>query len=349
MLWNYGSSFRLALPVLLFFVPTASAQMDLPFTVGIVEANGNLVPVATFDGAGWSSPWPVDLALDETTPSWPHLPEEWNRGGGSLRNWTLWFENPGPSSENSQLPWEWVTRLSPGRTALTANGFVESKPLCSKNLALATDAGDLRSSLIQRKNSCPDPKRGIATTAESPPGLVERLDLEGEDSRRIAARVQDIFNVLESQELDRVARMYGTVEGQLRYTGQWLDAGRRNEIPLRAKAAFRIREADAAIYYVEIVRDYRSASTSAVTCPGYSYLRTWVLDNDTDLVWFDQDFGMFDCDMKGASNDTPLVLWRDTTGVHLLVRRLGWESEDYLILTIDNGTVSERTYMSFRR
>ncbi len=125
---NVAVSFWLVLPVFLFFAPAGSAQTGSAFTVGIVEANGNLVPVATFDGSGWSNPWPVDLALDENAPSWPDLPEDWNRGGGSLRDWTLWVDTPGPSPEDSRRPWEWATRLLPGRTAFVAGGLVESEP-----------------------------------------------------------------------------------------------------------------------------------------------------------------------------------------------------------------------------
>ena len=88
-----------------------------PFAVGIVEANGNLVPVATFNGVYWSSP---DLVRD------------WKRGGESLGEWTLWYENPGPSPEDPSRAWRWIDRLSPARIGIGTTGLVGSEMLCSR-------------------------------------------------------------------------------------------------------------------------------------------------------------------------------------------------------------------------
>ncbi len=144
--------------------------------------------------------------------------------------------------------------------------------------------------------------------------------------------------------------MHGIVDGRLQYRGQWLDASRRNAIPLRVRNAFRIREANTSIYYLEIYRDYRSASSPGVSCPGYSYLPTWVLSNaDAEFISIEQEFRLIDCDGKTDWSDTPLVFWKQAIGIDLLVRRLGFESEEYLILTIEDGAITERTEMSFRR
>ncbi len=335
--------------VLLSVLPTVSAQMNSAFAVGIVEAGGNLVPVATFDGTIWSNPWPADFVLGDDAPSWPDLPESWNPAGVALRDWTLWFENTGATSEDTRPAWDWVSRLSPQRKALVAGGLVMSEAQCSLNLALFTDAGDLRDSLI-RPGNCPDAKRGVATTGTIPPRLVERLDPDSDAVRKIAAKVRNGFDGIESRAVERWAREYGTTEGRLRYTGQWLDAGRRNAIPLQVKKAFRIREAAASIYYLEIVRDYGGTASATVSCPGYSYLRTWILvDESEELVSLEQNFSMPDCDMKGASFDIPIVFWKLSSGIDVLVERGGWESQDYLILTIDEGAIAERTEMRFRR
>ena len=85
------------------------------------------------------------------------LPEDWNRGGRSLRAWTLWVENPGPTREDGRRPWEWPTQLSLGRTVLVGRGLVVSELKCSKNLALATDDGDRGASLIPCNSCCPEP------------------------------------------------------------------------------------------------------------------------------------------------------------------------------------------------
>lgn len=302
-----------------------------PFAVGIVEANGNLVPVATFNGVYWSSP---DLVRD------------WKRGGESLGEWTLWYENPGPSPEDPSRAWRWIDRLSPARIGIGTTGLVGSEMLCSRNLALATDAGDHRKSLIECDNCCPEPKRGIATTAKSPPGLVEGLDPKGEDRRRITAKVRDTFNELENQAFERTHSSYGTVDGQLTYMELWRDVEKRQQIPLRVRSISRIQEANSALYYLELIRDF--PIRPKVCFPANSFLRAWVRDTGDELVWITQSFRLSDADMKGAQFDTPIVFWRRRNVVDLLARRTGWESERYLILTIKNDGVDESALMSFR-
>ena len=303
-------------------------QKRSPFTVGIVEANGNLVPVATFNGWSWSSP---DLVRD------------WKRGGESLGEWTLWYENPGPSPK---YPWMWTDRLSPVRIGIATTGLVGSEMLCSRNLALATDAGDRRKSLIECDHCCPDPKRGIATTAESSPGLVERLEPKGEASRRMTAMVLDTFNELENQAFERTPYSYGTVEGKLTYMEPWRDVEKRQKIPLGVRRILRIQEANSTLYYLELIRDF--PIRPEVYFPANSFLQAWVRNTGDELVWITQSLSLTNADMKGNPSDTPIVFWRRGDVVALLVRRTGWESEDYLILTIKNDGVDESASMSFR-
>ena len=123
------------------------------------------------------------------------------------------------------------------------------------------------------------------------------MELAGQESRNIAARVRGAFDELEDQAIEQDVRSQGTVDGRLRYTGQRLDAGRHATIPLRVRNAFRLQEPNGSIYYLEILRDYGAASSPGVSCPGLSYLRTWVRTNaDAGLVSIEQQFRLIDCD-----------------------------------------------------
>lgn len=335
----------LLFPVLFFFTSAASAQPDAPFTVGIVQPGGLLVPVATFDGMDWSSPWPYDAVFDEETPSWPDLPEDWNRGGGSLADWTLWFERSLPSSQERLYGYDWADQLLPAQTTFSPTALVETSKWCAMNIALATNLGDRRS---HERDSCFSSRKGVATTAEFPPEKVERLDPQGENSQEILAGIEDIFNVIESESVEQQAAIprEGTDKEQL-WSGQWLDADRRNEIPLEVREAFRIREANATIYYMEIVRPYQARWMKG--CPTYSQLRTWVLVNndDEDLILLKQDFVMTWCDGMSARWNTPLVFWRHAASIDLLVRQRAYEGESYFILRISNGAATELTHVGW--
>ena len=113
------------------------------------------------------------------------------------------------------------------------------------------------------------------------------------------------------------------------------------------REAFRIREANATIYYMEIVRPYQARWMKG--CPTYSQLRTWVLVNndDEDLILLKKDFVMTACDGKAARWNTPIVLWRHAAGIDLLVRQRGYEGESYFILRIANGAATELTHVGW--
>jgi hypothetical protein len=326
------------LAALLYPSAVTGAQTQLPFSVGIVEASGNVVPVAAFDGETWSNSWPADLAVEDA----PELPPD-------LVEWTLWYQNPGKIAEDSRLSYDWTDRLQPACRRIRATGLIESVTNCSRNLALDTDAGG-QPDLIGCLYCCALPNMGIATTAEVPPSEIERLDPQSDDSERILALLLPTFDVLETDVVERGTE-HGVIDGLLRFSGQPLDPVRRRSVPLRLNKAFRIsQDDDAAMYYVEIVRYYGTMATPAVPCPGYSYLRGWVRTGtarDMDIV--DQDFGLWDCDLKSAVFDTPLVYWPHAAGIDLLVRRHIWESEEYLVLTLEDDMVLTRTDMRFRR
>ena len=320
------------------------------FTVGIVEANGNLVPVATFDGSDWSSPWPLDLALDQNLPEWPDVPTEWHRGGGSLRDWTLWFENLGPSPSHDHYSLDWPSEMIPSNTALVANGFLISNMHCSQNFALSTNAPDLTALLLKGRSRCSEPKMGVATNSDNPPELVERLDLHSDLVHMIITHLTDTFDSLESEAVSVRSQEMGVTDGQLNEFGHWTDLKRRQELALSVKHAFRIQAHDASFYYFEIVRSYRNIERyKRSLCPGYSLLRIWVREAENgEFISIQDRLSILDCDWKTFTSDTPMVYWNQQDRVDLLVRRRAWESEYFAILTIENGILSERSEVFFR-
>ena len=127
-----------------------------------------------------------------------------------------------------------------------------------------------------------------------------------------------------------------------------MDSRRRQAVPLRVRRAFRAGEADSTVYYAEIERSYRVDSTDPSFCPGSSLLKSRVRSSTgTGLTSINDKILLLDCDEKIGSYDTPVAYWEHRTGVDLLVRRLGWESEHFTILTIDDGGLTEQTEVFF--
>ena len=324
------------------FVSKPGPEPSPPFKVGIVEANGNLVPVATFDGEDWSH---IDLA------------EDWRNGTRvkSTGEWTLWYENPGPSPESPHRALSWIDRLSSVRIEIATTGVIASEPRCNHGdriFAMATDAGDRSKSLIECDYCCPEPKRGFATTSNSPPDRVTRLDPESEDGRRIAAQILDTFNELENKALegtpyyefdDKTFECIDTDKTLAEHLEPRLSAEKRFRLPLRFDKVFRIQGINTTYYYIEVNRSYydqlREECNEGMT--GYSLLQGWVLATADELVWLTQSFALTDPDMKGQQFDRPILFWRRGNVVDVLVNRSHWDGGWYIILTIDDDTVNE--------
>ena len=240
---------------------------------------------------------------------------------------------------------------------------VDSMATCLEGtaLVLATDAEDRsKSLLIDCDYCCPKPKRGIATTAESPPHLAERVDPESESGRRVLARITDTFNELEQKELEGIRHYKITFDAKTgesitHYSGKTLaehmdsllSAEKRKRLPFHPylKDIFRVEGINAAYYYIEVSRSYYPHFKSDYW--GYGEFQGWVRFDDDEPVWLTQHFLMTDPDSKEGDSVRPIVFWRHGNAIDVLFRRSYWEGGDHLILRIDNDTVKELVGVGF--
>ena len=316
------------------FVSKPGPEPSPPFKVGIVQANGNLVPLVTFDGEDWSR---VDLA------------EDWRSGRRvqSTGEWTLWYESSDPGSP----------QLFPASIEIATTGLIATEPRCNygdRIFALATDAGDLRESLVTCKNCCPEPKRGIATTSKSPPDRVARLDPENEDDRRVAAQILDIFNELENKEFERTRHEYDDKTGKFISTGKTiaehvdprLSSEKRIRLPFAFDDTIRVEGINTTYYYIEVTRGYYEQLKEEF--PYAAFLQGWVRATADELVWMTQRFELTEMEQKDISYDTPILFWGHGDVVDVLFERSQWGSGYYGILRIDNDTVNELIRVGFR-
>ena len=319
------------------FVSKPAPKLLPAFTVGIVEANGNLVPIAAFNGRDWSH---IDLA------------EDWINGEQvkSTGEWTLWYERSDPDSP----------QLSPASIEIATTGLIATEPRCNPRMfVLATDAGNLRESLVTCKYCCPEPKRGIATTSKSRPDLVASLDTEGAAGRSIEARqikawILETFNDLEKKRFAQTHYAYDDKADDFINTGKTfaeyleprLSAEKRRGLPLELYASSRIQGAHATYYYFEVKRDYYEHLRQEF--PAAAYLQGWVRASGDEMVWLTQKFAVTDPDPKEISWDDPILFWRHGNAIDVLSKRSQWESGYYGILRIENDTVNQVTGAGFR-
>ena len=94
--------------LLAFVVPIAAGQVAADnFIVGVLRANGIIIPFARHDGPHWANSWP-EPADRPTAPPAPleQIPREWLSDSGLASNWRLWRKwtpiigQPGSRLEN---------------------------------------------------------------------------------------------------------------------------------------------------------------------------------------------------------------------------------------------------------
>ena len=271
------------------------------------------------------------------------LVEDWTSGKRvkSTGEWTLWYENPGPSPESPHKALAWIDRLSPVRIEIATTGLIASETRCTgRTFVMATDVGDRSKSLIECDYCCPEPKRGIATTSETPPNLVERLDPEGEDTRRIATQILETFNELENYALHGIPIDIGRTIAD--YLEPRLSSEKRIRLPLRFDAAYRIQGIDTTYYYIEVKRNYYGQTR--LEYPAYGFLQGWVHATADEVVWMKQDFSVTDLDMKGNEFATPVLFWRRGNVVDVLVNYHMFGRGGYSVFTMNNGILHESVH-----
>lgn len=280
-----------------------------PILVGIVEANGNLFPIASFDGSSWKIATAASLA-------------------GRPMEWTLWYETQPP------VDWQsWIRRLKPTKTEFTSTGLYGEIMYCETlGMGISTDLGDRSASLIESKHNCPEPKVGIATTGKSPPMLAEALDLHGGEARRLLEAITDRFNLMEDQASARVIFNYTMGNRKVKEVKSWGNAAARQQIPLEGVKLFQFQRDDRTLYYIEARR--RFPVPEEVTFPTSSYLIAWAVEVDGELAWISEGVKLRGSDTRGLDDDTPIAFWPTGSTVDVLVRRTGWEDEDYLIINV---------------
>lgn len=221
---------------------------------------------------------------------------------------------------------------------------------CESQQGVSTDIGDRRASLIKCDNCCPEPKMGIATTGKSPPTLVDKLDPESEEVRRISAQILDTFNEFENKAFEQPHRKYDEKTQEVFDTGitlaehleSRLSAEKRNRLPLRFDKAFRIQGINATFYYIEVTRSYEDQPREEEGWAATGFLQGWVIATADELVRMTLKFALPGPDWKGEEFNTPIVFWTLGEDIAVLVERTDWDGEDYLIIELTPDGICEK-------
>ena len=283
-----------------------------PFVVGALQADGHLVPVASFDGRAWVNRWPaVEDARVEQLDEIGEIPADWSGLARPLSDrWTLHETGVAPRQIRSIRP------------AIAANH-------CDENFALLTDEP---SRPLDCDICCPYPIVGIALDSDIPVARASTVDPGGAEFARLRAVVAETFDRLVNEALrDR--------------------APFSDEAVSTAKTEFRqvVRftlASGAALYRVEASRSYpRAPGARDAECPDVSLFSAWIRDggDDNSVALMTEQVTLTDCDRAEGEFVEPLLVLELGAATYVVGSKFGYESQAIAIYEIGASEVRELT------
>lgn len=273
-----------------------SAKRDRTYSVGVVRADGTLIPFAQFDRGTWRAIWSgpdaiVPLTLDDVEERW------WGKGGPAL-SWMLWKG----ATESTPLK---VTRPR-----------VVSTP-CSAQAALGTDyetAGTL-----PEPDTAPYPKLGIATTSAITFEPIVEVPQGDPDWQRVKRALEE--REFREAEDDALADM------------SWrhpAPPSMRERTPIDLQAVWHVK--DSRFFYFEAMKHYPDPEPAAgkPPCELVTYVAGYLWEDKSEKLKPVNVRALITyCHMEFAAFLWPFGVIREGDKQYWLFQSAGWSGEFY--------------------
>jgi hypothetical protein len=284
------------------------------FIVGIVRADGVIVPFARYANRKWTNPWhsrqPNDQPGDLDTIADLEKP---------------WFQSfVKPSSK-------WYLWSSAGEPrAIKTSDAVQVCSHCQKVWGLLSDYPNPET---PEKNQCVR-NRGAVLSEKKPARAMEKLTDASADWKQIMTFLRPEFEQAESS---------GLLDTISHYTAQLPPAEERARKPLSILNLYRSQLTDDGqlLFYFEASKEYpKPPDSNEVGCDNISLLGGWVLrDAQGNLALLDSQFNPTDCDWKEGGRVLPFLILQLDGKTFAIVEEDSYEGEGYTILEIRNDGV----------
>jgi hypothetical protein len=295
------------------------------FMIGMLRADGTLVPFAQYGNGGWWNPWPKprDVAesiyaeSNEVMPnSLADLSEPWFNQCGTIP--TLWFfwSSAGTSTE------------------LRASKLVRVRAHSGTNWGLLTD-------LPQRTSQ--DPLHdiiGVAVTVRQKIEPFIKTETASTQGKEINSFIKQIFDVEETAEIDRMREETPPAIAN----SSSFPFSLSSEDRAKVEASLTVLYGSSSVvngkhvYYFEAEKQYQTRTASDPGCYDVSLFQGWIsTDEKGGMGLMAGNFVFTDCDRKGPSTMIPVGIITLKDQVFLFVREHGWEDESYTILELNQS------------
>ena len=306
----------------------ANPDQESQFIVGILRADGMLIPFAQYCNGGWSNPWPPphrysESIYGESAAVKPHslqdLPEPWFKQRGKVsRTWYFWssagalivlkaskvLKVPAHSGTN----WALLTNL-PGRT---------SEDALDSEIGVASDAKIKVDSLIEVRSNTPE---------------------DNDIASFVKETIKEIIEDAETDEVNRFHSLHPLPKFPIRQSALTKEERARIETSITKLYRSQSPVNGEYLYYFEAQKIYSNAVADASrNCEDISLYRGWIsTPGSGGLGLIDSQLTHTDCKRKGPGPSTPLGIMTVKNRTFLFVKEHGWESASYMILELDNS------------
>jgi hypothetical protein len=275
-----------------------SEQINL----GVLRADGILLPFAAFDGEDWKTPWPADLQGRELPVSLSSVPSDW-WAGAEPEQWRLFSGDDKPVATFKAMTLTMIMVGQQRRLGLRTDRAPESPtpppfvlPSPKSGLAVSGDVG---------VKAIPS----VSRTGPAPGQLVQSIRRElNEAEERTVGGIR--ANTLWRHPFDRTAR--ARVEPQI-------EAWYRTALP----------EPGALVSYIEVVKKYPPLPIDD-GCGLETFITGWVHQDETQTKPRTQlKAAVMYCDRDTASYMLPLGQLQVRNRVHWIFQMSGRDHEWY--------------------
>lgn len=278
-----------------------AAQSERTFNVGVMRADGVLIPFAQFDRGTWRPFWTgveggrsfeIPVTLDDVEARW------WREDPPSL-DWTVWPSEGSTSSVRVQRPQAVYTP-------------------CGREVGLITDYKP--TGMLPPPHQAPYPKAGLATTSASiaiePIPEVPRGSIEWQRVEQALAKRE--FSNAENRALADMAWSHPVRSGE------------REARPIELQSVWHVK--DSRFFYFEAMRRYpdRNPPKGKPPCELVTYVAGYFWEDPSeDLLPAGVTALITYCHMERAMFLWPFGVIRDGAKQYWLFQSAGWTGEVY--------------------
>ena len=284
-------------------IVVVAAPAGPKFSLGVLRRDGLLVPFATFDGRGWSVPWP-DSDFNVPLPiSLSDVPKKWWGAAGPDPAWTAWIRDAEPRPLKLGKP-------------------VHVSVFCGGHVALTTD---YHGGPFDPKEPTV-PKDGLAIAGDIKLDDVVDVSVHSPDANKLIAAITDDFNNEESLAAEHFTRWRHPFTGE-----------EREKYPIELEAFYRSIQTTSRgswrTSYIEAVRKF-PARAGDQGCGLITFVRGWVTEQPPKKPVINIGARITYCDRADVSFMLPFGRLTIDKDVYWVYQISSWRDEVYSVARI---------------